>query len=66
MKDGRSLDHQTLEGYRFAALKLHKRDVPVATIAESFGVTTEAVYIWLKKARVDPARSARGHKTGKE
>lgn len=62
MKDGRSLDHQTLEGYRFAALKLHKRDVPVATIAESFGVTTEAVYIWLKKARVQGRGSLRSSK----
>ena len=47
MADGRSIDHATLEGYRYAAVKLHKRKVSVATIAESFGVTTEAVYVWL-------------------
>lgn len=67
MRDGRSLDHQTLEGYRFAAVKLHKRDVPVATIAESFGVTTEAVYIWLKKARTAGVKSLRSTKaSGRE
>ena len=64
MKDGRSLDHQTLEGYRFAAVKLRKREVPVATIAESFGVTTEAVYIWLKKARVSGIKSLKSSKSG--
>ena len=67
MRDGRSLDHQTLEGYRFAAVKLHKHDVPVATIAESFGVTTEAVYIWLKKARTAGVKSLRSTKaSGRE
>lgn len=64
MKDGRSIDHQTLEGYRFAAVKLRDRDVPVATIAESFGVTTEAVYIWLKKARISGVKSLRSSKAG--
>lgn len=62
MKDGRSLDHATLEGYRFAAVTLHKREVPVATIAESFGVTTEAVYIWLKRARTEGVSSLRSSK----
>jgi transposase len=67
MGDGRSIDHQTLEGYRFAAVKLHKRDVPVATIAESFGVTTEAVYIWLKKARITGVKSLKSTKaSGRE
>lgn len=62
MKDGRSIDHKTLEGYRFAAVKLNKRNVPVQTISESFGVTTEAVYIWLKKARTDGVRSLKASK----
>lgn len=62
MKDGRALDHQTLEGYRFAAVKLRKRNVPVTTIAESFGVTTEAVYIWLKRARTEGLRSLKATK----
>lgn len=62
MRDGRSLDHATLEGYRFAAVKLRKSNVPVTTIAESFGVTTEAVYIWLKKARTEGIKSLRATK----
>jgi transposase len=62
MKDGRSLDHATLEGFRFAAVKLHKSDVPVATIAKSFGVTPEAIYIWLKKARTDGVKSLKSKK----
>lgn len=67
MKDGRSLDHKTLEGYRFAAVKLSKRNISVATIAESFGVTTEAVYIWLKKARTGGIRSLKANKaSGRE
>jgi transposase len=62
MADGRSLDHATLEGYRFAAVKLHKRKVPILTIAESFGVTTEAVYIWLKKAKTHGVKSLKSSK----
>jgi len=50
-KDGRSLSHDVLESFRFSAVKLFKKQVPVIAIAESFGVTSEAVYIWLKKAR---------------
>ncbi len=61
-KDGRSLDHKTLESFRFAAVRLRKRGVPVATIAESFGVTPEAVYAWLKKARTKGLKSLRSTK----
>jgi transposase len=62
MRDGRSLDHKTLEGYRFAAIRLHKAEVSVATIAKSFGVTSEAVYVWLKKARTEGMRSLKSSK----
>lgn len=62
MSDGRSLDHATLESFRFAAVKLSKRRVSVETIAESFGVTTEAVYIWLKRARTQGLRSLQSSK----
>ena len=34
----------------------------MATIAESFGVTTEAVYIWLKKARTEGVKSLKSSK----
>ena len=61
-KDGRSLDHEALEAFRLAAVKLRKRDVPVRAIAESFGVTTEAVYIWLKKAHTQGLKSLRSTK----
>jgi transposase len=61
-KDGRSLDHEALEAFRLAAVRLRKRDVPVRTIAESFGVTTEAVYIWLKKARTQGLKSLQSTK----
>jgi len=61
-KDGRSIDHNTLEGFRLAAVKLHRRKVPVSTIANSFSVTTEAVYKWLKKAREEGVRGLRSSK----
>jgi transposase len=61
-KDGRALDHATLECFRLAAVRLRKRGVPVSTIAESLGVTTEAVYIWLKKARTQGLKSLRSTK----
>ena len=61
-KDGRSLDHEALEAFRLAAVKLRKRGVPVQTIAESFGVTSEAVYVWLKKARTGGVSSLRSTK----
>jgi len=61
-KDGRSLEHGALEAFRFAAVKLRKKGVAVRTIAESFGVTTEAVYIWVKKARTRGLGSLRSTK----
>jgi transposase len=61
-KDGRSLAHEALEAFRFAAVKLRGKGVPVSTIAESFGVTSEAVYIWLKKARTQGVASLRSSK----
>jgi len=61
-KDGRSLAHRALEAFRFAAVKLRRKGVAVTTIAESFGVTTEAVYIWLKKARTQGLASLRSTK----
>jgi transposase len=57
MKDGRSLDHQTLETYRYSAIRLHNNGVSVATIADSFHVTNVAVYRWLKKAREQGSQS---------
>lgn len=45
--------HDVLETFRLAAVRLHRQGVEVKTIAASFGVTTEAVYIWLKKKSPD-------------
>lgn len=56
-KDGRSLRHDVLETYRFSAVKLRAEDVPVKAIAKSFGVTVQAVYAWLRKARATGQRS---------
>ena len=58
-KDGRALDHRTLEVFRLAAVRLREGGVSVLTIAESFGITTEAVYGWLKKARIGGFKSLR-------
>jgi transposase len=46
--DGRSISHETLESFRFAAIQLRKDGVSVETIAKSFNVTKKAVYDWLK------------------
>ena len=61
-RDGRALPHDVLETYRFAAVRLRARAVPVASIAESFGVTVQAVYAWLKKARREGVRSLAARK----
>lgn len=60
--DGRSIDHNTLEGYRFAAIKLHRRNVSVSTIAGSFSVTEVAVYRWLRRANEEGIRSLRSRR----
>lgn len=62
MIDGRSYSHEILETYRFAAIKLNKSGVTVNTIANSFNVTTRAVYSWLKKYKTRGAKSLRSSK----
>ena len=47
--DGRCLSHDVLEGYRLAAINLYKSKVYIKVIAESFGVTVQAVYKWIWK-----------------
>ena len=47
--DGRSISHEVLETFRFAAIQLRKSGVQINTIANSFNVTEQAVYSWLKK-----------------
>jgi transposase len=66
-KDGRSISHEVLETYRFAAIELKKSGVPINVISKSFSVTDRAVYRWLKKSKTDGAKSLKSSKaTGPE
>jgi transposase len=60
--DGRSLSHEVLETYRFAAIKLKKSGVPINVISNSFNVTERAVYRWLKKSKVEGKSSLKSTK----
>lgn len=65
--DGRSISHEVLETFRFAAIKLRKSGVQVNTIANSFNVTERAVYSWLKKSKTEGIKSLKSSKaTGPE
>lgn len=50
-KDGRSLPHEVLETYRYAAVRLRREGVSVNVIAASFRVRREAVSRWISVAR---------------
>lgn len=47
--DGRCISHDVLEGYRIAAINLHRSKVDIKVIARSFSVTVQAVYQWIWK-----------------
>lgn len=47
--DGRSISHDVLEGYRLSAISLYTSKVEIKVIAQSFGVTVQAVYKWIGK-----------------
>ena len=65
--DGRSISHEVLETFRFAAIKLRKSGVQINTIANSFNVTERAVYSWLKKSKTEGIKSLTSSKaTGPE
>lgn len=67
INDGRSLSHEVLETYRFAAVKLKKSGVEINVIANSFNVTTRAVYSWLQKSKTKGVKSLKSSKaTGPE
>lgn len=61
-KDGRSIEHTVLESYRFAAVKLRRLGVHPDVISESFGVTRQAVYRWLQRAKIDGKNSLKSTK----
>lgn len=62
-KDGRSIEHNVLESYRFAAIRLRKSDVHPEIIAKSFGVTRQAVYRWIKHAQMEGRNSLKSTKS---
>lgn len=55
--DGRTISHEVLEHCRFSAIKLHRKNIPVNDIADSFGVTRQAVYRWIKNEKENGKRS---------
>ncbi len=65
--DGRTISHEVLESFRFSAIKLHDRGVHVDDIADSFRVTRQAVYRWLKKRKLEGVKSLKSSQaTGPE
>jgi transposase len=60
--DGRKISHEVLEHFRFSAIKLHRKNIPVDDIADSFGVTRQAVYRWLNKENETGKRSLKSTK----
>lgn len=60
--DGRSISHEVLETYRFAAVKLQKSGVPIRVISNSFRVTERAVYHWLREYKTKGAINLRSTK----
>jgi len=65
--DGRSISHEVLETYRFAAVKLKKSGVPIDVISKSFNVTERAVYRWLRKSNIEGEKGLKSTKgTGRE
>ena len=61
--DGRALSHEVLEFFRFSALKLHRRGVHVNDISDSFGVTRQAVYRWIKLAKSNGKKALKSVKS---
>lgn len=63
LMDGRTISHEVLEHFRFSAIKLHRKNIPVDDIADSFGVTRQAVYRWLNKEKETGKRSLKSTKS---
>jgi transposase len=61
--DGRAISHEVLEHFRFSAIRLHRKNIPVKDIADSFGVTRQAVYRWLKKEKEAGKRGLKATKS---
>ncbi|MEK6892351.1 MAG: IS630 family transposase [Nanoarchaeota archaeon] len=61
-KDGRSISRETLENYRFQALKLRKKGWRVNKIAEAFGLNKESVSHWFTKVARQGEKSLKSTK----
>ncbi len=61
--DGRAISHEVLEHFRFSAINLHRKDIHVNDIADSFGVTRQAVYRWINKRRESGKHSLKSTKS---
>lgn len=60
--DGRAISHEVLEHFRFSAINLHRKNIPINDIADSFGVTRQAVYRWINKQEKNGKRSLKSTK----
>src|SRR5262245_433387 len=60
--DGRAISHEVLEHLRFSAINLHRKNIHVNDIADSFGVTRQTVYRWIKKKDEQGKRSLKSTK----
>lgn len=60
--DGRTIPHDVLEKCRYAAIELNRSGVGVDTIGRSFGVTRQAVYRWIRRAKHDGRGSLKSSK----
>jgi len=56
-EDGRSISRETLENYRFRALKLRKKGWKVMKIAEAFGLHVKSVSRWFVKVSKNGEKS---------
>jgi transposase len=63
LMDGRTISHEVLEHFRFSAIKLQRRNIPVSDIADSFGVTRQAVYRWINTEKENGKRSLKSTKS---
>ncbi len=61
--NGRAIPHEVLEYFRFSAIKLHQKNIHVDDIADSFGVTRQAVYRWINNEKTSGKSSLKSTKS---
>ena len=62
LMDGRTISHEVLEHFRFSAIKLYRKNIPVDDSTDSFGVTPQAVYRWINKEKENGKRGLKSTK----